>query len=62
MILLKGTVVIPRLAGAAPDLNKTNAAFQQPSSDQQLPTVRAAAVGLLNVLRLAANVERFARF
>ena len=55
-------VVVPRLAGAVPDLHEAHAAFDQPPGDQQLPGVRALAVHVADVLRLAVDVERVGRF
>jgi len=62
MILLKVAVIVPRLTAAAPGLNKSDSAFEQTPSDQQLSTVSSASVRLLDVLRLATDVEGFARF
>ena len=55
-------VVVPRLALAVPDLHEPHAALDQPAGDQNLPGLRAVAVGFEHVLGLAADVEGLGRF
>ena len=50
-------MVIPRLAVAAPHLNKAHPALEQSARHQELPPVRAAAVGFANVFWLAIDIE-----
>ena len=44
-----------------PDLHEAHAALQQPAGDQDLPRLRARAVHLADVLRLARHVEGVGR-
>src|ERR1043166_961386 len=39
-------VIVPRLAGAGPDLHEADAALEQPPRDQELPAVHVVAVVL----------------
>ena len=62
MLLFDVVVVVPRLAGAAPDLHEAHAALQQPPRDQQLPAVQCRRrTASRIVLRLAVDVERVGR-
>ena len=54
-------VIVPRLAFAGPDLNESNAAFDQSSRGEKLARLRAFAVHLANVLRLFGSIERISR-
>ena len=51
-------VVVPRLTFAVPDLDEADASFDQAPSNQNLSCLRAGAVCVEDVLRLAADVER----
>ncbi len=62
MVLFDLRVVIPRLPCTMPQLNIPHAAFKQPSRDQRLPRVNALPILLMNVFRLARQIERFGRF
>ena len=46
---------------AVPDLHESHAALDQPPGDQHLPRLRAGAIHVENVLRLAADVEGVGR-
>ena len=54
-------VVVPRLAGAVPELHEAHAALEEPPGDQRLPAMHAAAIQVAHVLRLAGEVERLGR-
>ena len=43
MLCRQVVVIVPRLAGAAPDLDEPHAALEQPAGDQQLPALRCRA-------------------
>src|SRR5438477_309423 len=57
MIYFNVVVVVPRLAVAMPDLNKSNAAFEQPASHQKLACLCAGTVQIANMFGLLFDVE-----
>jgi len=57
MGFLEAVVVVPRLAVAAPYLDEAHTAFEKSPRHQELPSVRAATVGLANVFGLTINIE-----
>ena len=59
MSLLKSGMIVPRLTGTVPQLNVTDAAFQQSASDQRLPRMDAVSVHCLNVFRFSTDVKGF---
>ena len=54
-------VIVPGLAGPAPDLDEPHAALEQPAGDQELPGLGARPVHRPDRLGLAADVERLGR-
>ena len=50
-------VIVPRLAGAVPELDEADAAFEEAAGDEGLAGVDAGAVGVADVLGFAAGVE-----
>ena len=61
VIDLDVVVVVPRLSRAMPQLHVPHPAFDQPAGNQDLPGVRPAAIEIVNVLRLARDVEGVGR-
>ena len=57
MVLFQIIVIVPRLAGAAPDLNESYTPFQQPPRGEQLPGMNSGTVHFVNVFRFLAHVE-----
>src|SRR6185436_17976839 len=49
-------VVVPRLAGARPDLDEAHALLDQPARNQELPRLGPVAVHVADRLGLARNV------
>src|SRR6202035_1698055 len=54
MVVREVLVVVPGLAGAAPDLDKAHSALDQSTSDEQLPGLRATSVERPNRFGLPA--------
>src|SRR5579859_3436400 len=57
MIDLEVVMVVPRLAGAVPDLHEANAALEQAAGNEHLAGLGALAVHLADGLRLEADVK-----
>ena len=62
VILFDIVVVVPRLAGAVPELHVADAALEKAPGDQCLPSVDTVAVHLADVGRLFGEVEGVACF
>ena len=62
VVLFQIVVVVPGLAGAMPQLNEANAAFDHPSSDEQLARVDARPIEFVNMLRLLTEIKDVRRF
>src|SRR3954469_13813626 len=58
MIFFEIVMVVPRLTFTVPDLDKSNAAFEEAAGDQQLPGLCACAIQVADVLGLFSDVER----
>lgn len=61
MVDLDVVVAVPWLAFAVPDLDETNAAFEQTPGDQELARLCPLAIHFANVFRLARDVEGIGR-
>ena len=62
MIDFDVVVVVPRLALSVPELDKSNASFDQPPCDQRLPCVNAGAIQVANVFGFLIDIKRFGCF
>src|SRR5438105_4424616 len=62
VIDFEGVVIVPRLAGARPDLQEAHAALKEPPGHEQLPAMGVIAIALAQTERLAADVESVGGF
>src|SRR5688572_1500315 len=61
VVLLDLVMVVPGLTRAVPELYIAHAALQQPAGNERLPTMNAGAIQVLDVLRLAREIEGLGR-
>src|SRR5262249_55196025 len=62
MVLLDLVVIVPGLARAVPKLHVAHAPLEEPAGNERLRAMPARAIKVLNVPRLARDVEGLGRF